>query len=239
MRSPRSITLAVAVILAGSSGASAQYQMEALGRGVVAIPQGDGKVFVGWRLLGTDPENITFNLYRATGEAAPQKLNREPLRGATNFVDSSANLAQPLAYSVRPVQGDQELEPSASFTLPANAPIRPYLSIPLQTLPGHAPNDASVGDLDGDGEYEIVLKQEMRGRDNSQAGTTGETKLEAYRLDGKFLWRINLGKNIREGAHYNPIHGVRLRRRRQGRDPLQDRRRHDRRPGDAHRRRER
>ncbi len=78
----------------------------------------------------------------------------------------------------------------------------PYLSIPLQTLPGHTPNDASVGDLDGDGEFEIVLKQEMRGRDNSQAGTTGESKLEAYTLDGRFLWRINLGKNIREGAHY-------------------------------------
>jgi rhamnogalacturonan endolyase len=56
--------------------------------------------------------------------------------------------------------------------------------------------------LDGDGEDEIVLKQEMRGRDNSQAERTGETKLEAYKLDGHFIWRINLGKNIREGAHY-------------------------------------
>src|SRR5439155_5235986 len=75
----------------------------------------------------------------------------------------------------------------------------------LQTLPGHTPNDAAVGDLDGDGEYEIVLKQEMRPRDNSQKGRTGETKLEAYKLDGTFLWRINLGKNIREGAHYTPF----------------------------------
>ena len=67
------------------------------------------------------------------------------------------------------------------------------------------PNDASAGDLDGDGRYEIVLKQEMRPRDNSQSGETGETKLEAYTLDGRFLWRINLGKNIREGAHYTPF----------------------------------
>jgi len=64
------------------------------------------------------------------------------------------------------------------------------------------PNDASVGDLDGDGEYEIILHQSPRGRDNSQGGITGEPIFEAYRLDGTFLWRIRLGKNIREGAHY-------------------------------------
>ena len=86
--------------------------------------------------------------------------------------------------------------------MPANAPVRPYLSIPLKTPAGYSPNDASVGDLDGDGEYEIVLHQVGRGRDNSQAGTTTEPILEAYKLDGTLLWRINLGKNIREGADY-------------------------------------
>ena len=74
--------------------------------------------------------------------------------------------------------------------------------MPLQTLPGHTPNDAAVGDLDGDGEYEIVVKQEVRPRDNSQRGATGQTKLEAYKLDGTLLWRIDLGRNVREGAHY-------------------------------------
>ena len=77
--------------------------------------------------------------------------------------------------------------------------------MPLKTLPGHTPVDAGVGDLDGDGEYEIVLEQEMKPRDNSQKGTTGETKLDAYRLDGAFLWRINLGRNVRESAHYTPF----------------------------------
>ena len=182
--------------------ALAQRQMEALGRGVVAIRQDGGKVFVGWRLLGTDPDDIAFNVYRATGGAAPVKLNPEPLRNATNFVDGGATSKEALSYFVRPVQGSSELGASAPYRLRANDSPRPYISIPLETLPGHTPNDASVGDLDGDGEYEIVLKQEMRGRDNSQAGTTGETKLEAYTLYGRFLWRINLGKNIREGAHY-------------------------------------
>ncbi len=180
----------------------ADRQMEALGRGVVAIPQDSGKVFVGWRLLGTDPDDIAFNVYRKNGGQAPVKLNSEPLRNATNFIDGGANPKEAVSYLVKPVRDGRELESSAPFRLPAGAPARPYISIPLNTLPGHTPNDASVGDLDGDGEYEIVLKQEMRGRDNSQAGTTGESKLEAYTLGGRFLWRINLGKNIREGAHY-------------------------------------
>jgi len=194
----------VGILIHGTlaSTASAQRQMESLGRGVVAIPQDGGKVFVGWRLLGSDPEDIAFNLYRATAGAAPVKPNAEPLTSATNFVDTGVNSKAVLSYFIRPVRGGRESEPSASFVLPAGASPRPYLSIPLQTLPGHTPNDASVGDLDGDGEYEIVLNQEMKGRDNSQAGRTGETKLEAYKLDGRFLWRINLGKNIREGAHY-------------------------------------
>ncbi|MGH7223359.1 MAG: hypothetical protein ACRELF_09030, partial [Gemmataceae bacterium] len=180
-------------------------QMENLGRGVVAINQGDGKVFVSWRLLGDDPEDIAFNLYRVRGDEKPIKLNKKPLKTATNYVDSGVDLSKPTAYFIRAVRDGKELPASAAFTLPAEAPPRQYLTIPLRTLPGHTPNDASVGDLDGDGEYDIVLKQEMRPRDNSRRGKTGETKLEAYKLDGSFLWRINLGKNVREGAHYTPF----------------------------------
>ena len=62
-----------------------------------------------------------------------------------------------------------------------------------------------MGDLDGDGEYEIVLKREDGGRDPSRGGASGETHLEAYKLDGTFMWRINLGKNIRSGANYTPF----------------------------------
>jgi rhamnogalacturonan endolyase len=177
-------------------------QMEHLGRGLVAIHPEDGKVFLSWRLFGTDPAGIAFNIYRRSAGAAAVKLNDKPLTRATCFTDTTADLSKPTAYFVRPVVDGKEQEPSAPFRLPADPPVRAYLSIPLKTLPGHTPNDAAVGDLDGDGEYEIVLKQEQRPRDNSQRGTTGETKLEAYKLDGAFLWRINLGKNIREGAHY-------------------------------------
>jgi rhamnogalacturonan endolyase len=176
--------------------------VEKLGRGVVAVHQGDGKVFVSWRLLATDPDEVAFHVYRQAGDAAPVRLTPTPLAKVTHLTDTGVAFAEPVRYTVRAVADGKEGEPSDAAALPANAPARPYLAVPLKTLPGHTPGDASVGDLDGDGEYEIVLKQEQRPRDNSQKGTTGETKLEAYKLDGTFLWRINLGKNIREGAHY-------------------------------------
>ena len=179
--------------------------MERLGRGVVAVPREDGAVFVSWRLLGDDPAKIAFHVYRSEGGAAAVRLTDTPVRQATCYLDETANLVKATAYTVRAVVAGVEQPPSTPFRLRANAPAQPYLSVPLQTLPGHTPNDASVGDLDGDGEYEIVLKQEMRPRDNSQRGATGETKLEAYKLDGTLLWRINLGKNVREGPHYTPF----------------------------------
>lgn len=197
----RAVLIALSLGLLAASAAAADLpprQMERLGRGVVAVPTSDKKVFVSWRLLGDDPDGIAFHVYRRTDKLEPARLTTEPLAKGTNFTDATADLAKSNAYFVRPIIDNKEGEPSRSFTLTD----KPYLSIPLKTLPGHTPNDAAVGDLDGDGEYEIVLKQEQRPRDNSQKGTTGETKLEAYKLDGTFLWRINLGKNIREGAHY-------------------------------------
>ena len=182
--------------------AHAQRQMERLGRGVVAIRTDEKSVFIGWRLLGTDQEGTAFNIYRSTAGGNPNRLNDKPLAKGTNYIDNRAEISQINAWFVRPVVNGIENEASSMCALAANAPIRPFLSIPLKTPDGYTPNDASVGDLDGDGEYEIVLHQVGRGRDNSQSGTTTEPILQAYRLDGTFLWQINLGRNIREGAHY-------------------------------------
>ncbi|MDO5576461.1 MAG: rhamnogalacturonan lyase, partial [Fibrobacter sp.] len=104
---------------------------------------------------------------------------------------------------------DDELEPCA--------PVKPwaqqFLSVPLQVPPdgktpdnksyNYSANDASVGDLDGDGQYEIIVKwYPSNAQDNAFAGYTGNTYLDAYKLDGTRLWRIDLGRNIRSGAHY-------------------------------------
>ncbi|MBW3636113.1 MAG: rhamnogalacturonan lyase [Armatimonadetes bacterium] len=175
--------------------------MENLGRGVVAIKQPDGKIFVSWRLLGTDDPNLGFNVYRSAGSKVV-RLNAAPVTGPTHFVDAGVDAGVPTSYFVRAVAGGREGEPSRPFTLAVNSPAQPYLSLPLQTPAGYTPNDASVGDLDGDGEYEIILHQVGRSKDNSQAGETDPPILQAYKLDGTMLWEINLGKNIREGAHY-------------------------------------
>ncbi len=184
-----------------ASGAMAQRQMENLGRGIVAILQNDGKVFVSWRMLGSDVDVMAFDLFRTTA-GKTIKLNAQAISATTNFVDKTAPADAAHAYFVQPVLKGLKSGPSAAFTLPANAVARPYLSVPLQTPAGYTPNDGSVGDLDGDGEYDIVLHQAGRGKDNSQNGETDPPILQGYKLDGTLLWTINLGKNIREGAHY-------------------------------------
>jgi rhamnogalacturonan endolyase len=181
-----------------TSGTEIGRQMERLNRGLVAVPAGANRVFVSWRLLGTDPEDVAFNLYRIVGSAAPVRVNAAPLTGPTSTTDA-IYVSAPVAYVVRAVVNGTELAPSERYVLRRETP---YLSLRLRTPDGYTPNDGSVGDLDGDGEYELVVHQVGRGRDNSQKGVTTNPILEAYRLDGTFLWRIDLGRNIREGAHY-------------------------------------
>ena len=180
-------------------GFGAERQLEKLDRGVVAVRQSNGPVFVSWRWLATDPDGLAFNVYRGAGGEA-RKLNDAPIANVTWFEDKEARPDRALSYIVKPVVRGTEQNDTRAFTLGTNA--RPFISIPLQTPEGYSPNDGSAGDLDGDGTYEIVIHQAGRGRDNSQAGVTTEPIIEAYKLDGTLLWRINLGKNIREGAHY-------------------------------------
>ncbi len=180
----------------------AQRQMEKLGRGLIAVRQGATSVYVGWRMLGTDPGDIAFNLYRKKGTQAAVKLNQAPLVNSTNFVDTGVAFDQSNTYFVKPVLKGQEGGSVNTFTLMPAAPVQQYIDIPLHTPAGYTPNDASAGDLDGDGEYEIVLHQTGRARDNSSNGLTDPPIFQAYKMDGTLLWEINLGINIRDGAHY-------------------------------------
>ncbi|HEX8315387.1 MAG TPA: hypothetical protein VF609_10355, partial [Flavisolibacter sp.] len=190
------LSLAILLYTAGFT----QRQMEALDRGVVAVRNNEGKVFVSWRLLGTEPQELSFNLYRSTEISKPQKVNKTPITSTTSFVDDGSDTTHTISYSVKAIINGKESEPSKSFVLKKGS--QPYLSIPLQTPAGYSAGDGSVGDLDGDGEYEFVIHMTGRGRDNSQAGQTDPPIFHAYKMDGTLLWSINLGKNIREGAHY-------------------------------------
>ncbi|HEU5080602.1 MAG TPA: rhamnogalacturonan lyase [Opitutaceae bacterium] len=202
------LAVALAPLVPATALRAAPYQMENLGRGVVAVRTGSSSVYVGWRLLGLDPSGIAFNVYRGS-----TKINGSPIASSTNLVDTGANLGVANTYTVRPVINGVEQAASAGYTLPANAPTRQYLNVPLQIPAGgttpdgvnftYSAGDASVGDLDGDGEYEIVLKWDpSNAKDNSQSGYTGNVIIDAYKLNGTRLWRINLGRNIRAGAHY-------------------------------------
>lgn len=186
---------ALAFLFLAVAPVTAQREMESLDRGLVAIRQGGSKVYLGWRLLGDEPENTAFNLYQVIGTGS-RRVNPQPLTGATNFIDPDAGGAT--GYFIRALADDKEAKPSATAKVLGS----PYLEIPLQPLDGYRPGDSSTGDLDGDGQYEIVIHRTSKGRDNSFSGITGTPVLEAYKLDGSFLWRIDLGINIREGEHY-------------------------------------
>lgn len=194
---------------------------ERLNRGVVAVRTNDGKVAVSWRTLTSDPKGQAYDVYRNG-----KKLNAKPLTtGGTFFIDEQP-LTEDATYEVR---GGNK---NGSFTLKAKAPVG-YLPIAIQKPEGgkvpimqqaqrsgnnarrsfrnwrdegfydYTANDASVGDVDGDGQYEIFLKWEpTNARDNSHDGYTGPVFIDCYRLDGTHLWRIDLGRNIRAGAHY-------------------------------------
>ncbi|MGD0655260.1 MAG: hypothetical protein ABSA16_13015 [Thermoguttaceae bacterium] len=191
-------------------------QMEYLDRGIVAISEGAGAVYVGWRLLGTDPSNISFNLYRSTGGGTAVKLNSTVITATTDYVDTGVNTALSNSYFVKPVISGVEQAPSESYTLGANCSAQQYLGVPLQIPAGvttpdgvtctYSANDCTVADLDGDGQYEIIVKWDpSNSQDNANSGYTGNVYVDAYKLDGTRLWRIDLGKNIRAGAHYTQI----------------------------------
>ena len=183
-----------------------RLQREQLGRGVVVCRTANGdSVSIGWRYLEEDSRTTAFNVYRDG-----KKVNKTPITGATYLKQPYEGAA---TYEVRTVDnGKESHRKDGRYTLKDDAP-KGYLSIPLD-MPeggqtpdgrryGYSANDASVGDVDGDGEYEIILKWEpSNARDNAHDGYTGNVLFDCYRLDGTRLWRIDLGRNIRAGAHY-------------------------------------
>lgn len=181
-----------------------RLQMERLDRGVVAVRTSEDSVMVSWRYLKEDPLGTEFDIYR-DGKRIGHRGPGEP----TCLMDYYPKTKQ-ARYEVRTTR--KGVAQRGKWTLPANAPMG-YLDIALQQPVGYTDvngrsveyiaNDATVADLDGDGQMEIVLKWDpSNSKDNSQSGITNNTILDAYKLNGKQLWRIDLGRNIRSGAHY-------------------------------------
>ncbi len=180
---------------------------EKLGRGLVAVPTGSGTVYLGWRLLRSDPENVAFNIYRSAAGGSAVQLNAEPITRTTDFVDAAAPAGQDKSYWVRPVAGGREGEASPRVVVPAGAPVRSYRSIPLrEDVPGKGVHKVGIGDLDGDGEYDFVVKRPQGEMDPSFDRPSSTTfKVEGYLNDGRFLWRNDLGWSIELGTWYSPM----------------------------------
>ncbi|MFG3512601.1 rhamnogalacturonan lyase [Streptomyces bobili] len=184
-----------------SAEAATARQVEKLDRGVVSVHTDSGNL-VSWRWLGTDPNDVSFNVYRAG-----TKVNSTPVSGSTNFFHSGAPAQAD--YTVRAVVGGAEQADSVHAvqlrTGYKDVPITPPAggTTPDGVAYTYEANDVSVGDLDGDGALEFVLKwYPTNAKDNSQSGYTGNTVVDAVKLDGTRLWRVDLGRNIRSGAHY-------------------------------------
>lgn len=190
-----------------------RMQREHLGRGLVCVREGDYTV-ISWRLHKGEEADVAFNVYQNN-----KLLNKRPLTDATFIKTKSAK--KDVVYELRTVRNGKETgdKEAVFYNLPKKNK-KNYLSIPLRvpedgmTPDGHrysySANDASVGDVDGDGEYEIILKWDpSNAHDNSHDGYTGNVLIDCYKIPNSFesdkdpfMWRIDLGRNIRAGAHY-------------------------------------
>lgn len=217
MRALMVVTMSTALIAGATASPSTAdtprvAQAEKFDRGLISVHTGQGN-FISWRQLTGDAPGTAFNVYRdgTLVTAKPVSL--------TNFQDRGAPANA--GYAVRQVVNgvEQPSVASADRSLPMSAHTDGEFGVtastrdvPLQIPPGgstpqgsysYEANDASVGDLDGDGQYEIVLKwNPTNAKDNAHSGYSGNTIIDAYKLDGRRLWRIDLGRNIRSGAHY-------------------------------------
>lgn len=191
------------IILIYSNVSHAQITAERINRGAIAAKKNMG-YFISWRLLGSEDYQTGFNIYRNN-----DLLNVIPIENSTSYYDSIANendeyfiaavengMESPLKFQARKLE-ENEGQNSAYFDIPIKKPSR--------GINGgiYSANDASTGDLNGDGAYDIVLKWDpSNSKDNSKGGITDNVYLDGYTLDGEQLWRIDLGPNIRAGAHY-------------------------------------
>lgn len=184
----------------------AQRQMELLDRGAIAIKTDKG-VYLSWRLNANEGKDAAFNIYRNDS-----KVNLQPVTNVTNYEDTAGKITD--IYKIKLVKDGIETD-DYKYVKVWNEPV---LRIPLNcpsngtdpngvaytyNIPEKASTECSIADLDGDGEYEIIVKWEPSNwKDNETTGFTGNTYIDAYKLDGTQLWRIDLGKNIRSGPHY-------------------------------------
>lgn len=174
-------------------------EVEHLDRGLVAV-RIEGGVYLSWRWLGTEADSTKYDIYR-NGVKIVSGLNN------TNYTDDEGfeTDAYQVVISGQSVKDEKEATVWSNnyFEVPIDKPTPDPANTKAGTNYTYSANDASVADLDGDGEYEIIIKWDpSNSKDNMLKGYTGNVYLDAYKLNGTKLWRIDMGVNIRAGAHY-------------------------------------
>jgi len=195
------------------SFAAAVSGSEKLDRGLMAIEREDGSVFLSWRLLESDPEDITFQISRRDPDGKVNILNEGKEYRPTNIVDNTARtgtgkttyLYQVNKFSRKNQAVTSERPSQVTVTLTGRA--KPYIGIPLKG--NYDFQKVGIADLDGDGAYEYVIKQPNFNTDPYQQPgywkrSTTTYKLEAYRLDGTMMWWYDMGWSIEAGIWYSP-----------------------------------
>lgn len=181
------------------SAKSGNCMAEYLDRGISAINTGSG-MLVNWRFLASDSESSVFNLYRDG-----KLIYTSDAGKATCYLDASGSANS--KYQVESVVDGKVVSTSNCSMISGNSYFDIPLDLPIASGCTYSPNDCSVGDVDGDGVYELFVKWDpSNSKDNSQKGTTGNVFIDCYKLTGQKLWRIDLGVNIRAGAHYTQFY---------------------------------
>ncbi len=180
---------------------------ESLGRGMVAVPRQEGDMYIRWRLLEDDPDDVAFNIYRSSQGQKPLKLNDSPIRTTTDFIDQTANPAHENSYFVKAITEGREWEASQSYTVEAGTQPGVYKSLKLKT-DSTTFRHVGIGDLNGDGRYDYVIKTPNSNIDPWYRGwrpSDTTYTLQAYLSDGTFLWEKDLGWSIEAGVWYSPF----------------------------------
>ena len=180
---------------------------EKLDRGLVVMPAEGGKIYLGWRLLKTDPRDTAFDVYRAIEAGQPEKLNKAPVKLTTDFVDEQAPTDRNVTYWVELLSRSSLPQPSEKVTLSPAERQKRYHSF-IRFRGEYTPGKIAIADLNGDGRYDFIIRQPNNNVDPGVGGPnlTGLTyKIEAYLSDGTFLWRKDLGYGIEPGIWYAPM----------------------------------
>lgn len=207
MKTKNNYLILISAFLLLSTNLFAQRKMENLDRGLVAVKTNEG-VYVNWRITGQEWYDVAYNLYRDG-----TKVNQEPIAGASNYLDASGSNNS--KYKIVPVINKQEKNTSDIKEVSVLA--NPWIEIPLREIPKiagvpdsyyneYSINDITAADLDGDGEYELIVKRRNEGYDSAKPFENKYyTLIEAYKLNGTHLWTIDLGPNLIHNVEINVL----------------------------------